>query len=243
MLLNAGGNYFLSVGMRGIGATVSLSPQAFLPVFGNPWIVVGIVLLVGWLIAQLSLLSWADLTFVLPVTSISYVLAALLGAFGLGEHVSLGPLGRDPPDLHRSAGGGPHPPANRLQRKGSFRIVRWILVLVIIASNASGDLLNAFGMRRHGGVQDFRPSGIRRLIAAIARNRYVVGGVASMAVGFFALLSLLSIADLSFAIPATAGSYMIETILAKLVLKEDVHWQRWAGACLVAGGVALLSLP
>ena len=36
-----------------------------------------------------------------------------------------------------------------------------------------------------------------------------------MAVGFFALLSLLSIADLSFAIPATAGSYMIETILAK----------------------------
>ena len=89
VLLNAGGNYFLSVGMRGIGATVSLSPQAFLPVFGNLWIVLGIVLLVGWLIAQLSLLSWADLTFVLPVTSISYVLAALLGAFGLGEHVSL----------------------------------------------------------------------------------------------------------------------------------------------------------
>jgi len=89
VLLNAGGNYFLSVGMRGIGATVSLSPQAFLPVFGNLWIVLGIVLLVGWLIAQLSLLSWADLTFVLPVTSISYVLAALLGAVGLGEHVSL----------------------------------------------------------------------------------------------------------------------------------------------------------
>jgi drug/metabolite transporter (DMT)-like permease len=120
--------------------------------------------------------------------------------------------------------------------------VKWILVLVIIACNATGDLLNAFGMRQHGGVEDFHPSAIRRLISSISRNRYVVGGIAAMVVGFFALLSLLSIAPLSFAIPATAGSYMIETILAKWILKEQVHWQRWVGACLVACGVGLLSL-
>jgi uncharacterized membrane protein len=89
VLLNVGGNYFLSVGMRDIGATVSLSLAAFLPVFANLWIVLGVALLAGWLIAQLSLLSWADLTFVLPVTSLSYVLTALLGAVALGEHVSL----------------------------------------------------------------------------------------------------------------------------------------------------------
>lgn len=121
--------------------------------------------------------------------------------------------------------------------------MRWILVMVIIACNATGDLLNAFGMRQHGGVEDFHPSGIRRLVASVSRNRYVVGGVIAMIVGFFALLSLLSIAELSFAIPATAGSYMIETILAKFILKEQVHWQRWMGAILVACGVALLSLP
>jgi drug/metabolite transporter (DMT)-like permease len=120
--------------------------------------------------------------------------------------------------------------------------MRWILVGIIIACNATGDLLNAFGMRQHGGVEDFHPSGIRRLIRSISRNRYVVGGIIAMFVGFFALLSLLSIADLSFAIPATAGSYMIETILAKWILKEQVHWQRWLGACLVACGVGLLSL-
>ena len=88
-MLNVGGNYLLSVGMRGIGATVSLSLAAFLPVFANLWILLGIVLLAGWLIAQLSLLSWADLTFVLPITSSAYVLTALLGAVSLGEHVSL----------------------------------------------------------------------------------------------------------------------------------------------------------
>ncbi len=121
--------------------------------------------------------------------------------------------------------------------------MKWVLVLVIIGCNASGDLLNAFGMRQQGEVRDFHPSAIRRLVATIVHNRYVVGGIVAMAVAFFALLSLLSIAELSFAIPATAGSYLLETALAKFLLKEDVHWQRWLGACMVACGVGLLSLP
>jgi uncharacterized membrane protein len=53
---------------------------------------------------------------------------------------------------------------------------------------------------------------------------------------------LVSIADLSFAVPATAASYVCETILAKYILKERISGARWTGACLVACGVALLSL-
>lgn len=120
--------------------------------------------------------------------------------------------------------------------------MRWVLVMVIVGCNATGDLLNAFGMRQQGRVRDFHISGLRRLLHALRHNRYVIGGVAAMAVAFFALLSLFSIADLSFAVPATAASYLLETILAKLILKEDVRWQRWLGACMVAAGVGLLSL-
>ena len=65
-------------------------------------------------------------------------------------------------------------------------------------------------------------------------------GLAALAVSFFALLSLLSIANVSFAIPATAASYLLETLLAKYILKEDVRWRRWAATTLVAIGVALL---
>jgi drug/metabolite transporter (DMT)-like permease len=120
--------------------------------------------------------------------------------------------------------------------------VKWVLVLLIIGCNTCGDLLNAYGMRMEGRVRDFHPSGLRRLLRALARNRFVLGGIAAMAVAFFAMLALLSIADLSFAVPATAGSYLFETILAKFLLKEDVRWQRWVGALLVACGVGLLSL-
>jgi drug/metabolite transporter (DMT)-like permease len=45
-------------------------------------------LLIVWLISQMTLLSWADLSFVMPVTSIGYVLSALMGRVFLHEQVS-----------------------------------------------------------------------------------------------------------------------------------------------------------
>jgi len=81
VVLNAVGNYCLSRGMRTLG-------QVDLRIATNPWVLGGVVLLIGWLLAQLSLLSWADLTYVLPITAVSYVLSAILGAVSLHEHVS-----------------------------------------------------------------------------------------------------------------------------------------------------------
>lgn len=85
---NVSGNYFLDVGMRSVGQIVSLSPLDYIKVFANAWILLGITLLASWLICQLSLLSWADLTYVLPVTSVSYILLTILGVVSLREHVS-----------------------------------------------------------------------------------------------------------------------------------------------------------
>jgi uncharacterized membrane protein len=63
-----------------------------------------------------------------------------------------------------------------------------------------------------------------------------------MAVSFFSFMALLKVADLSFAVPATAATVVVETLLARLVLKERVDGRRWAGAVLVAFGVALLAV-
>ncbi len=117
---------------------------------------------------------------------------------------------------------------------------KWLLVLVVAICTTIGDVLNAAGMRRQGEIDDFRPSSFLQMIARIARNPYVLGGIAALAVSFFALLSLLSISNVSFAIPATASSYLFETLLAKYVLKEHVGKRRWAAAVLVAIGVSLL---
>jgi uncharacterized membrane protein len=50
------------------------------------------------------------------------------------------------------------------------------------------------------------------------------------------------VADLSFSVPVTAASVALETVLARVVLKEKVTALRWAGALSVACGVALLAM-
>jgi drug/metabolite transporter (DMT)-like permease len=120
--------------------------------------------------------------------------------------------------------------------------VRWQFIGVIVAATAAGEVLQAKGMRRHGEIRDFRPGALGRVVALLARNWMIVASVAAMAVSFFAYLALLTQAELSFAVPATAVTYVLETVLAKYVLHERVSWLRWAGASLVICGVALVSL-
>jgi drug/metabolite transporter (DMT)-like permease len=119
--------------------------------------------------------------------------------------------------------------------------MKWVLVGIIAVANTLGDVLNTAGMKRQGEVEDLRPHSFATMIRHVFHNPLVLAGFAAMAISFFALLSLLSIAAVSFAVPATAVSYLLETLLAKYILGEDVRWRRWAAASLVAGGVVLLS--
>jgi len=79
----------LSHGMKQIGS-ISLHhlPSVVLAIL-NPWVACGILLLLAFFAAYMSALSWADLTYVLPATSLGYVLLALVARFVLHEHVSL----------------------------------------------------------------------------------------------------------------------------------------------------------
>jgi uncharacterized membrane protein len=82
------GDYFLSRGLHQVGSLVGKPPIAFILSFLNPWVALGVSLLILWLFSHMVLLSWADLSYVLPVTSIGYVLIALTGRFFLHESVS-----------------------------------------------------------------------------------------------------------------------------------------------------------
>jgi drug/metabolite transporter (DMT)-like permease len=118
----------------------------------------------------------------------------------------------------------------------------WLLLAVIVGSTVIADLLQSHEMKRHGEIVDFRPSGVRRVLATLARKKNLILAMVCMAVSFFAFMALVQVADLSFAVPASAGSLVIETVLAKLLLKEQVDARRWIGAALVACGVWLLAL-
>lgn len=78
---NTFGNLCLSLGMKG-------SDTGLIAALLNPWVAAGIALLIVWTFARMALLSWADLSYVLPVTSLGYVLNAILGRFVQNEAIT-----------------------------------------------------------------------------------------------------------------------------------------------------------
>jgi len=112
----------------------------------------------------------------------------------------------------------------------------WIYVAIIVGSTVASDLLQSWEMKKQGET-----TGAGRLLKLLLTRLPLIGSIVFLAISFYAFLALLSVADLSFAVPATALSLVIETILARLLLKERVTPARWGGTILVAIGVVLLA--
>jgi drug/metabolite transporter (DMT)-like permease len=92
IVANAVGNLLLAYGMRRVGSIASYSPLelvgAGLQAMTNGWVLAGVLLLLVFFAAHAIVLSWADLSYVLLVTAIGYVLVAVLSRQFLGETIS-----------------------------------------------------------------------------------------------------------------------------------------------------------
>jgi drug/metabolite transporter (DMT)-like permease len=84
----AAGDTMLSHGMKQVGSVPVHHLQGVIFAVLNPWVAIGILLLLAFFATYMTALSWADLTYVLPATSLGYVLLALVARFVLHEQVS-----------------------------------------------------------------------------------------------------------------------------------------------------------
>jgi drug/metabolite transporter (DMT)-like permease len=117
--------------------------------------------------------------------------------------------------------------------------MKWLLVTLMVVATVLSDLLQSYEMKR-AGEQSVGARGLLRLLGMIAQRRFLILAIACMAVSFFSFMALVQTEPLSFAVPASAASFILETALAKLVLKEHVGVKRAAGALIVLAGVVLL---
>lgn len=115
-----------------------------------------------------------------------------------------------------------------------------LFLAIVVLTSTGGEMAVSHAMKRIGEVHDFRPRAILGVVARAFRLGWMWFGFALMAVSFFSLLAMLSWADVSFVIPATALSYAVGALGAKLLLGEQVSRIRWAGVLLVCFGVALV---
>jgi len=105
----------------------------------------------------------------------------------------------------------------------------WLLLSIVIAATVASDVLQSYEMKRIGQA------------SVNLRNTKLILSIACLAVSFFSFMALVQIAPLSFAVPASAGSFIVETMLAKMILKEHIGVRRSAGTLVVLAGIVLLA--
>jgi uncharacterized membrane protein len=88
ILLNVFGNLTLTWGLRHVAQRLGANPVDYVHAMLNPFVAAGIAMLILWLLTRMALMSWADLSFVLPVTAVGYVLNEALAHAVLHEAVS-----------------------------------------------------------------------------------------------------------------------------------------------------------
>lgn len=117
-----------------------------------------------------------------------------------------------------------------------------LCLFVVILGTTGGEVAVTHAMKRIGEVHQFTPRSVLRFLGRALSEKWFWAGIGLLALGFFSLLELLSRADVSFAIPATALSFVVGGLGAKLFLGERLTPLRWAGIALVSLGVALVAL-
>jgi drug/metabolite transporter (DMT)-like permease len=87
LLLRPFGNLALALGMRRFSRPLAFDPLPYLQALLNPFVALGILMLILAVFTRLALLSVTDLSFVLPMTAAGYIISVMLGKFFLGEDV------------------------------------------------------------------------------------------------------------------------------------------------------------
>ena len=117
-----------------------------------------------------------------------------------------------------------------------------IFYFLIIVPGTAGEICMSRTMKTVGEVTDFHPWAIASALGRAIRIPWFWIGITMMATGFFALLGMLAVANVSLVFPATALSYAVGTLGGKLFLGEQVSPQRWIGVLIVCVGVALVAI-
>ena len=116
------------------------------------------------------------------------------------------------------------------------------LLFVVIVAGTGGELCVTRAMKQIGEVVDFRPRALLAFMIRAMKVAWMWMGIALMTVAFFALLSMLTIENVSFVVPVTALSYAAGAIGAVLFLRERISLQRWVGVFIVCVGVTIVWL-
>jgi drug/metabolite transporter (DMT)-like permease len=114
---------------------------------------------------------------------------------------------------------------------------KYLVLAAVIVFGSCGDVCLGRGMRDFGPVTGAN----WHLLLGALRNPWIILGICFLLGFFCTYITALSWADLTYVLPATAFSYVLMVLLAKIFLHEAVPASHWLGVALITVGVGFVA--
>ncbi len=123
----------------------------------------------------------------------------------------------------------------------SHKVKTPIMVALLVILNSAGNFFFGLGMKRIGEIHGLSAAILRSTFVAVFSSLWIWLGIVSMLLFLGALMLVLSWADFSYVLPATAAMYAVVPLLGHFVLHETVSSLRWTGVALICTGVLFVA--
>jgi drug/metabolite transporter (DMT)-like permease len=114
------------------------------------------------------------------------------------------------------------------------------LLITMITTQVLGDIWLSQGMKVHGAVTDYSLGALGGLFFYLLTSPWIVLGVVTLIFSLFLYFTATSRLDLSLVLPLFSSSYILNALLAWLLLGEQVSPGRWLGTLMIASGVFIV---
>jgi len=116
----------------------------------------------------------------------------------------------------------------------------WLLVALVVIFGTAGNVFFSVGMKRVGALPRWSPAAWHGVFAQVFSSLPIWLGIASMMLFLAAMMLVLSWADFSYVLPATAAIYVLIPLLGHFLLGEVVGPLHWLGVGLICLGIVLV---
>jgi drug/metabolite transporter (DMT)-like permease len=122
----------------------------------------------------------------------------------------------------------------------TLRTKTYVLIALMVCFGPTGDVLLGKGMKEVGALAGWSPAQLAHFLLQAISNPTVWLGICSLLLFFLSYMIVLSWADFSYVLPASAAGYAVVPLLGHLFLAEFVSPLRWTGVAFICLGVALV---
>ena len=122
----------------------------------------------------------------------------------------------------------------------TLRARTYALIVLMVLFSSVGDVLLSKGMKQIGAVSLASRASLATAFVRTVTSGTIWLGITGLLLFFVCYLVVLSWADYSFVLPASASGYAIVPLLGYVLLGEVVPSTRWLGVVCICLGVLLV---